>query len=366
MNLSSKLPFIVKAGFTFICALSLLLLLYIGKSILVPLVYASIIAILLNPFVTLLTSFKINRIIAIFIALIFTIIIIASIIYLISTQLSIFVDTYPKLRKIVSERGIQLISWVSDNFNVKTDKIYAWIKANQDGMVNNLGSTIESTIGTISNFVLPTILLPVYIAMILYYKPLLSEFIRQIFHTDHHEMVFDIITKSKKVIQSYLIGLMFEMVIIATLNSVGLICLGIDYAIILGIIGAFLNVIPLIGGVLAIIPPVIIAFVTKESASASLFVVILYIVIQFIDNHYIIPRIVASKVKINALVSIVVVLIGGALWGIPGMFLSIPITAILKVIFDNIESLKPYGFLLGNVVPIKPRRLPFIPKKKVK
>jgi len=356
----------VKAGLTFICGFSLILLLYIGKSVLIPLVYASIIATLLNPLVKLLTKLKINRTVAIFISVILTIIIVGSIIYLISTQLSIFADTYPKLREKLSIHATQLISWISDNFNVKTDKINAWINSNKDGMVSNLGGTIGSTLGAISSIILVSILIPVYIAMILYYKPLLSEFIKQLFHVEHHEKVFEIITKSKKIIQSYLIGLLFEMIIIASLNSIGLLCLGIDYAIILGIIGALLNVIPLIGGVLAIIPPMIIAFVTKESASYSLLVVIVYAIIQFVDDHYIIPNIVASKVKINALVSIIAVIIGGELWGIPGMFLSIPVTAILKVIFDNIDSLKPFGFLLGNVVPISPKRLPFIPKKKAK
>jgi len=73
--------------------------------------------------------------------------------------------------------------------------------------------------------------------------------------------------------------------------------------------------------------------------------------IQVIDNNYIVPKIVASKVKINALVSIVVVLAFGALWGIPGMFISIPLTAIVKLIFDHIEPLKPWGFLLGDTMP---------------
>jgi predicted PurR-regulated permease PerM len=80
-------------------------------------------------------------------------------------------------------------------------------------------------------------------------------------------------------------------------------------------------------------------------------VLLLYLFIQFIDNNYIVPAVVASRVKINALVSVIVVLIGGALWGVSGMFLSIPLTAILKVVFDHIESLKPWGFLLGNMTP---------------
>jgi len=99
----------------------------------------------------------------------------------------------------------------------------------------------------------------------------------------------------------------------------------------------------------------IMAFVTKNSLSYPLLVFAIYIFIQFIDNHYVVPKIVASRVKINALISIIVVLIGGAIWGIPGMFLSIPLTAIIKVIFDHIEPLKPMGFLLGNIVPTASR-----------
>ncbi len=112
-----------------------------------------------------------------------------------------------------------------------------------------------------------------------------------------------------------------------------------------------LNIIPYIGGIIGLALPVIIALITKDSFSYSLLVLVVYVIIQFIDNHYIIPHIVAKRVKINALISMIVVLAGGALWGVPGMFLSIPLTAVLKVIFDHIDSLKPWGFLLGNIVP---------------
>jgi predicted PurR-regulated permease PerM len=130
--------------------------------------------------------------------------------------------------------------------------------------------------------------------------------------------------------------------------------LDIDYAILLGILGAILNVIPYLGGIIGVIIFMIIALVTK-SPVYMVYVSILYSVIQFIDNNYIVPKIVASRVQINAFVSIIVVFIGGALWGLSGMFLSIPLTAILKVIFDHIDFLKPWGFFLGNIVPTKNR-----------
>jgi predicted PurR-regulated permease PerM len=135
------------------------------------------------------------------------------------------------------------------------------------------------------------------------------------------------------------------------MNSVGLLILGIDYAILLGILGALLNVIPYIGGIVAVALPMMIAVATKSTAWYAVWVLAVYYFIQLIDNNFIVPRIVASKVKINALFSIIVVLAGNALWGIPGMFLSIPLLAIVKLICDNIEPLKPWGFLLGDTMP---------------
>ena len=187
--------------------------------------------------------------------------------------------------------------------------------------------------------------------MILFYQPLLLDFIRRLFAEIHQSQVSEIVTQTKTVIQRYLVGLVIEAVMVATMNSVALLILGIDYAILLGIIGALLNVIPYIGGLVAVALPMMIALVTKSTAWYAFYVLAAYYFIQLIDNNYIVPKIVASKVKINALFSIIVVLAGNALWGIPGMFLSIPLLAIVKLIFDHIEPLKPWGFLLGDTMP---------------
>jgi predicted PurR-regulated permease PerM len=194
--------------------------------------------------------------------------------------------------------------------------------------------------------------IPVYVFLILFYKPLLLDFFHQLFGADHKTTVSEIINQTKTVIQKYLSGLIIEIIIIAVLNTAGLMILGIEYALLLGIIGALLNVIPYIGGIVAVALPMIIALITKDSPMYALYVLAIYYAIQLIDNNYIVPKIVASKVKVNALVSIVVIFAFGALWGIPGMFLSIPITAIFKVICDRIESLKPVGFLLGDTMPV--------------
>ncbi|MDF1517340.1 MAG: AI-2E family transporter, partial [Lutibacter sp.] len=164
----------------------------------------------------------------------------------------------------------------------------------------------------------------------------------------------------------YLAGLVIEAIIVAILNIAALFALGIEYAILLGIIGALLNVIPYIGGLVAVALPMAVALATKDSGMYALYVLAIYYIIQLIDNNLIVPLIVSSKVKINALFAIIVVFVGNALWGISGMFLSIPLLAIIKVIFDHIEPLKPWGFLLGDTMPENPIIRPIIKKIKSK
>jgi predicted PurR-regulated permease PerM len=188
--------------------------------------------------------------------------------------------------------------------------------------------------------------------MILYYKPLLLEFFRRLFHNRDFVAVEDVLLNTKKIIQSYVVGLFIEFIIIAILNSLGLLMIGIRYAFLLGIIGALLNFIPYLGALIAASIYMLIAFITMPPIYV-LYVLIMYGVIQVIDNNFLIPRIVASRVQINALVSIVSVIIGGAIWGIPGMFLSIPLIAIVKVVCDHVDSLNAWGFLLGDNISKK-------------
>lgn len=268
-----------------------------------PLIYAAIIAILLNPFVNFLVRKKINRLVAISVAVLAAIFITLGILYFISAQLTMFSETYPALKEKFTEKSIQLTHWITVHFNLRREDINAWVSNTESNAVKNMGGAIGQTLSIINSILIVVVLLPVYLFMLLVYKDLLLEFIRKLFESKDHLAVFEVLAKSKKIIQSYLFALLLEALIIAILNSLGLLLLGIDYAIMLGVTGALLNVIPYIGGVIAIALPMIIAFVTKESSVSVLFVLGLYLLIQFIDNHIIIPRIVASKVKLNALIS---------------------------------------------------------------
>jgi len=346
-----KLPFYVKSALFFVGLLAIIAMLYIAKGIIIPVVFSIIIAILLSPVVNILVRFRINRVIAIFLTLLLTFIVILGFCAFLFSQASSFSDSWPLLVDRFTEILNQSIAWVSGYFDINPRKIHEWILKTKGDLINTSSAAIGQTLLAIGNWLVVLFLVPVYIFMMLYYQPLLLDFIHKIFKSSHKNDVNEIVTQTKTVIQRYLLGLVIEGLIIAAMNSVALLMIGIEYAILLGIIGAFLNVIPYIGGIVAVALPMMIAIATKSSAWYAIYVLMAYYVIQLIDNHYIIPRIVASKVKINMLFSIIIVLVGNALWGIPGMFLSIPLLAIVKLIFDHIEPMKPWGFLLGDTMP---------------
>ena len=359
-----KFPFYAKASLIFIGLFVFISMLFIAKNIIVPVIYSTIIAIVLTPVVDFFVRKGMNRVVSIALTIVLVIVITILTIAVLSDQIIMLSDSFPKLIEKFHQLSDQAIAWASANFNISPRKINLWITAKNTEIMNGTGSAIGRTIINTGSMLIVLILIPVYTFMILFYQPLLLEFIHRLFKSSNQNEVSEVLTATKRIIRSYLVGLLLEAAIIATLNSVSLLILGIDYAILLGVIGAILNVIPYIGGIVAVALPMMVALATKSSSSYCLLVLAAYILIQFIDNHYIIPKVVASKVKINALISIIVVLGGGALWGIPGMFLSIPLTAIIKVIFDHIESLKPWGYLLGDTMPpFLGMKLPF--KKKV-
>ena len=364
MDKTTHLPFYLKVSQIIIGIVAFFYIMYIGQEIILPLIYATILAILLNPLVNKLHNKKVNRNISILIVMLLTVVVIGALVYFISSQATMFSDTFPQVEKKINVLFNQVVGWFADTFNISTRKILTWINTQKSEELKGGSFILGRTINTISSVLVVGFLLPVYIFMILFYKPLLLEFINRLFPADKHKTVTEILAETKTLIQNYLIGLLLEAFIVAILNSVGLLILGIEYAILIGIIGALLNMIPYIGGIVATALPMLIALATKPPEYA-IYVVIAYLLVQFIDNNFLVPKIVASKVKINALVSIVVVLVGGALWGIPGMFLAIPLTAIIKVMFDRIEPLKPWGFLLGDTMPSLVRFKVNMPKKRI-
>jgi predicted PurR-regulated permease PerM len=334
----AKYPFFIKAPLIILGLYLFMQGLYLTQTIVVPLVFSGIIAILMNPIVKKLTKWRIPRVLAIIIS-IFTLFVVAGgIIFLVSMQLGKFSNSLP----LILDKGQATMSsfsdWITTTFDLKTNTINSFIDETRIEIKDRSKAYLGESLNFIGHGLVVILLVPVYIFMILYYKPLLLDFVRKLFGKNNVNEVDEVLLSIKTIVQQYLLALLIEVLI------------GIEYALLFGVLGALLNLIPYIGGIVAISFPMLLALAT-HSASSALLVLLVYGIIQLIDNNYIMPKLVGSRVKINALVSIVAVIAGGALWGVFGMFLSIPITAIIKVIFDHFDSLKPWGFLLGDTMP---------------
>ncbi len=325
-------------------------LLVLGEMVIVPLLYATLFAILLNPAVTFLTGKKVNRLVAISIAMTVALGLLALLSWLMVSQLQIFSSSFPQFSEKLFLLLHNSIDWLAEHLSLSTQQINGWLGNLRNQAMENSGSYLTQTFSLIGVFIAVLVIIPVYIFMLLYYQPLLMDFIRQLFSKQYHASVVDVIIKVRGAVQAYLRGLMIEAIIVAVMNSVALLLLGVEYAVLLGIIGAVLNVIPYLGGISAVALPMIVALVNQDPLH-MLFVMGAYGVIQFIDNHYLIPKVVAGKVQVNALISVIGVIIGGAVWGFAGMFLSIPLLAVIKIICDHVEGLKPYSYLLGDTMP---------------
>lgn len=349
----NRYPFYIKAPLVLIGLIALFYILYIFGDILVPIGFSLMLAILLNPFYNKLVSFRTPKILAITIVIISSAIVVTVLMVFIASQLNNFTEMLPALKVKFNAMYVDIQYSIKRLFKIPLYKQEEFIKK----ALSNGQEYITATVSSMFNLLSFIVLIPIYVFLLLYYKPLLLNFIYECFDDKDGDQVEEILTETKGAVQSYVVGLMIEMVIVAILNSVALLILDVDYAILIGILGAILNLVPYLGGIVAIVIPVVIASVTKDGYVTQLLILAAYTIIQFIDNNIIMPKVVSSKVSVNALISLVIVLLGNMLWGVGGMFLSIPFVAVLKIIFDRVEDLKPWGKLLGVKLPAEDSRI---------
>lgn len=317
--------------------------------ILVPLSIALLLAILLNPFVSWLQKMKVPRIAAIALAMIISLSAIAALVYVIAVQVAHFSEQLPVLRKQAEASANALQNKIAEQMNISRAQQHVLIENAKTSMKPMANHALGSMAGSLAMIVL----LPVYTFLLLFYKTLILNFIYEVFENDKSKEISKVLMLTKSAIQSYTVGLLLEALIVAVLNATALFLFGVQYALVIAVIGALLNMLPYVGGLVAISIPVIMLTITKGGYETQMGIVGAYLLIQFIDNQFIVPYVVSSQVKINALVSIVVVFVGGAAWGLSGMFLSIPFIGVLKIVLDNIPELKPWGKLLGDKVPAR-------------
>ncbi|QKJ29718.1 AI-2E family transporter [Mucilaginibacter mali] len=341
-------PFYERLSLVLIGILSLGYLIYAGKEVLDPMMFGFLFAILLLPVSSFFErKLRMPRSMASFLSVILMVLFITGIVYLVGTQLSQLSNDWPLLQKQLASAVDKIQAFIRDKFHYSRTKQTNYLRDNTKDLVASGADILTSTFGAVSSLLLFYVFIIIFTFFVLFYRRLLIRFLVWVFGHDNEALVFDIAENVQKIIRQYISGLLIEMLIVSIVACVVFELLGVHYAILLGIITGLFNIIPYIGIFSALLLSSLITFATGD-ATNTLFVAISVLGIHIVDSNFLLPAVVGKKVQLNALITFIGIVIGEMLWGLSGMFLSIPTIAILKIIFDRIESLKPWGFLLGG------------------
>lgn len=337
-----------KLSYQLLMILLIGIFIYVGHGVLVPIYFSILLSILLLPITILLEKCYFPSTLANFIAVILALALIAGIVYFLSSQMAGFLNDVSSIREHLAEHITKLQNFVEEKLHISSSQQKALIDNAREGVKHSGGQYIGQTFLTVSETVVLIILVATYSFLILCYRHLIKRFLFAVFSTQHKERVQHVLLESKQIIQKYMTGLLIEMAIVATCNSIVLLLIGVKYAIFLGVFAAVLNIIPYVGLFTGLGFTVLVTLGNSSSMNSIIWIIISMETIHFLDANFLMTKIVGSKVKINALMTIVGVVIGGSLIGLPGIFLALPTIAILNVIFSQIDSLKPWSILLSD------------------
>jgi len=346
-------PFYEKLSLVLIGLIALGYLVILGKDMLDPLIFGFLFAILLLPVASFLEKkIRLPRSIASLLSIILLLSFIGGVLYLVGSQISSLGSDWPMLKTQVSQSLDDLSQYIQHVFHINTTKQLTYVHETTTKIMASGGDVLGQTFGAISSLMLFYVFILIFTFFILLYRSLLFRFIVWVFSDEYSAIVHDIVENIQNILRQYILGLLLEMFVVACLACTAFWLIGAKYAVLLGIIVALFNLIPYIGIFTALLLSTLITFATGSIGDA-IKVAASVLLIHAVDSNVLLPTIVGSKVKLNALVTFLGIILGEMIWGLSGMFLSIPILAILKIIFDRVDTLKPWGFLFGSGQPQK-------------
>lgn len=323
----------------------------LAHDIVVPLLISAFLSIILLPLVNRLEK-KMSLTISVTLVLIVTFILFAGTLWLIGSQLTSLAKDLPDLQSRFIAFMQNTSSRLDEQFGFSMQEQTDLLKNGLSSASQYLTSILVSTTHTLTLL----IQIPIYIFLFLIYKDKFSDFFQAVLPKNQ---AADWKKDIAGIMQGYTSGLLLVTLIIAALNTIGLLALGIKHAIFFGVLSGILTIIPYIGIFIGALLPTLMALLTKDSIWYAVGVVIIFSVVQFLEGNFITPRITGSKVRINALAAILALLIGGKILGITGMILAIPIVGILKGILQYSQHLKPLVILLeDDTERAKPEKRP--------
>lgn len=342
-----RFPFYARLAFILLIIVLITYLLIIGKGIFVPLLFSLLLAFLLyQPSKYLEKRFGLRKEWAALVALIGFVIIVGCLLYFITFQVLEFSGDLPLLQRKTTDWIDNAQGWIIKEYHIDSRQQLEYLHNFTSQLLGFIANSLGAIFIGVGEFVFWMVLVFIYTFFIMSHRTLLLHFIMRLFPFKDRLKVKIVVMETRNVTNYYLQGLLVEFVIVSAANSLVFYLLGISYALLLGVLTALLNIIPYLGIIIGCLLTALITL-TYGPPLLALEAVALLFVLHVLDANILLPRVIGMRMKMNSLITIISVLIGSVIWGISGMFLAIPICAMLKIIFDNIQSLEPWGMLIG-------------------
>lgn len=324
------------------------LILYLGRSIFIPISYALLISFLLYPICKWMEKKGIGRGTAIFINLFVLFLLIASIVYLMIHQFSLFLREWSTIQQKISVLLIDMSNYFSTEFAISKEQQQLWMNDVTNDPSTGWITLLKGAVSMSMSSGILLILIPIYAALILYYRQLLIHAIAFLFPKQSMHETKKVVYLAVGAYYNFIKGMALVYLIVGALNSVGLLIIGVPHAIFFGFIVSVLTFIPYVGIIIGSLLPVTMAWITFGSVWYPVAVVALFVFIQYLEANVIFPLTVSNRLSINPLATLLAIMVGGLLWGVSGMILFVPFLAIVKLIADRHPSMKLISLLAGR------------------
>lgn len=323
--------------------------LHYSQSFLAPVAFALILGMLFTPLSRKLEQIGLHRGVASFVCVLLLLAIVATLTVLLATQVSgIAADM-----RLMAERANTWAAWASEylktRLHIPMEQQKQLLQKQGQGMFSAAGARVAVAAASLASLLGSLLLSLVYLFLFLYYRSHLKMFLLKLVRAEKQEKAVRVLTASSHVAQQYLSGMGMMILMLWVLYGIGFSIVGIKHALFFAVLCGTLEIIPYVGNLTGNILTALMAFTQSGEFSLVLWVLLVYSIVQLAQSYIIEPLVVGSKVSINPLFTILIIILGELVWGVAGMVLAIPVLGILKIIFDNVDSLHPYGFLIGEI-----------------
>jgi len=322
-------------------------LLYAGRLLFVPLSFGLLLAVVLYPSCRWLEAKGLSRGLSITAGLLLLLTITAALASMLTWQVVEFQKDLPQITSKATTAWKNTQQWLSDEWGISLEMQMNWLRNAAMNLSNRIGSFLVGTFNATINVLFFLIIVPLFTALLLYYRHILMQFLYDWLGTHNRTRIKTVAGKAVHTYHNYIKGLTFVYVIVGTLNSLGLWALGIKNPVVFGFVASVLTIIPYIGITVGALLPISVAWLMYDSIWYPLGVIAIFTFVQYLEANVIFPVVVGTQLKVNTLASMVALLAGGILWGVSGMILFLPFVAILKIIADDIDEWKPLRTLLS-------------------